>query len=74
MKYEERTYATAERARAELEQNDIGASIDVLGTTVYMVQNTTDPVCVWIKGLTYYSLYGPVSEESIIDILTTIGG
>lgn len=74
LKYEERTYLTSERARAELEQNELGTSISIHGTTVYMVQNTTDPVCVWVKGLTYYSLYGPISQDSIFNIIKTLGG
>lgn len=75
LQYEERTYNTAERARAELEQNELGLSMTIDKIKVYMVQNTTDPVCVcWIRGMTYYSLYGPITKDEIIKVIKSIGG
>ena len=74
LKYEERTYDSPERARAELEQNELGESVEINGTKIYMVSNTSDPVFVWTNHLTYYSLYGPVPEKEMLSTLEGLGG
>ena len=72
LKYEERTYSTADRA-VRAGQNELGESMEINGTKIYMVSNVRS--CLRLTNhLTYYSLYGPVSEKEMLSILEELGG
>ncbi len=72
LKYEERGYQEPERARIELEQNGMGSVMNIAGKEVYLLVNTNDPACVWLKDLTYFTIYGPVSVEEQIKMIESI--
>lgn len=72
LKYEKRTYQNAQRAQAAIQQDVLGETIRVGNIDVYIKTNTQVPACVWIDGLSYSAVYGPVSENDLFDITRSI--
>ena len=50
----------------------MGSVMNIAGKEVYLLVNTNDPACVWLKDLTYFTIYGPVSVEEQIKLIESI--
>lgn len=72
LNYEERRYLNANRARAEMEQDDIGEKINVSGKSVYFRTNIYSASIVWTDELVLRNVVGPLDKETLIRIQESI--
>lgn len=73
LQYEERVFDNIEIARIELEQNETGNHKEVNGSTVYFYENMDVSGCVWLTDLTFHNLFGHVSENELIILISEKG-
>lgn len=72
LKYEERKYSNSEYARASIQQDSNSREVLLKGIQVLIATNAEVPTCVWLSGLKYSAVIGPVSEDEMIRIVKSI--
>lgn len=69
-----RYYTDVESAQNWLEQNKQGEILRLGGKEIYFGANYDNNICSWSDGAVCYSLFGPISQEQLIKIITSIEG
>lgn len=69
-----RYYEDVESAQSWLEQNQQGEILKFAGKEVYFGVNYDNSICTWSVGSVCYSLFGPISQEQLIMIVTSLEG
>lgn len=72
LRYEERVFKNSEYVRAALQQDSNSRMVSLNGMQVHITTNSEIPTCVWITGLKYTAVIGPVSEPELLRIAESI--
>lgn len=70
--FEIRTFEDVERAKVELEQDDIGLSFRFDGKTVYALENVDVPGWIWLDNLSIRTIYGPLDSADMMTFVKSI--
>lgn len=70
LQYEEMVFDDLEVARVVLEQNKTGRYEHIGSRLVYFYENMDMSGCMWLEGLTFHSLTGPVSEDELTKLMS----
>lgn len=72
LRYEERVFKNSEYVRADIQQDSNSRMVFLNGMQVHIATNVEIPTCIWLSGLTYTAVIGPVSEPELLRIAESI--
>ena len=72
LKFEERIYKNSDFVKVSVQQDIHRKEINILGELVFITTNANLPTCIWLSGLTYTAISGPVNDSDLTRIVESI--